>query len=398
MSGPLDGIRLIDLTTMISGPLATMVLADQGADVIKIESPVTGDLNRFVSTARNGMPASFLNNNRNKRSLVINLKDPRGKETLIELVKKADVLVQNFRPSVVGRLGIGYDDVRRANPKIIYVSISGFGTKGPYASKPVYDPLIQAVSGLASIQGGSDSARPRLVRTIVPDKLTGHVCAQAVTAALFSRERTGNGQHIELNMLDTLVSFLWSSDMGGRTFIGDEVQVDKAQSYIDLIYKTKDGHISVAVNTDKEWKGLCAALKKPEWLKDERFFSASKRHENINARLQLTQNELEKDTSNYWLSRLEAADVGCAPVLTRGEMIEHPQIQANQIIIELDHPVAGRIRQALPAAKFSGTPTEIRRGAPAYGEHSREILQELGYSNHRIDTMAADGILVVNDK
>ena len=394
MSGPLHGVRVLDLTSMISGPLTTMLLADQGADVIKIENPRGGDLNRHVSTARNGMPASFLNNNRNKRSLVIDLKDERGVRALKALARTADVLVQNFRPGVVERLGIGPDELRGEAPGLVYVSIFGFGDRGPYARKPVYDPLIQAVSGLASVQGGSDSARPRLVRTIVPDKLTGYACAQAVTAALYHKARTGEGQAITLNMLDAVIAFLWSSDMGGRTLVGDEVPVETAQSWIDLIYETRDGYISVAVNTDREWAGLCRALGRPELIRDPRFETPRLRHRNIDERLSLTQEMLSRGTSAEWLARLEAEDVGCAPVLTRAEMIAHPQVAANGTVIESDHPVAGRVRQARPAARFSRAPFEIRHGAPGFGEHSVEVLREAGLGGEEIAAMVADGVVV----
>ena len=396
MAGPLHGIRVVDLTTMISGPLGTMLLGDQGAEVIKVESPAAGDFNRKVPTVRNKFAASFLNNNRNKRSLVLNLKDERGLAVLKKLAASADVFVQNFRPGVAERLGVGEAAIREVAPEIIYVSISGFGEAGPYAGKPVYDPLVQAVSGLASLQGGADTDRPRLVRTIVPDKLTGYVCAQAVTAALVSRFKTGEGQHIRLNMLDSVIAFLWASDMGGRTFVGDEVPVEQAQSYIDLIYQTQDGYISVAVNSDKEWRGLCEALERPDLLDDPRFRTTTLRHENINQRLEVTQEVLRDNTSAYWLERLEAADVGCAPVLTRGAMIEHPQVVANDTIVEYEHHLAGRLRQTRPAARFSRTPTEIRYGAPGFGEHSASILAELGVDESEIDALTEAGIVVTN--
>ena len=393
MQGPLDGIRIIDLTTMISGPTTTMLLADQGADVIKVENPRGGDHTRGVSTSRGGFAASFLNNNRNKRSVALNLKDPRGVDALKQLTRDADVLVQNFRPGVVDRLGVGETAMRAVSPTLIYVSISGFGETGPYAQKPVYDPLVQALSGLTTVQAGSDEERPRLVRTIVPDKLTGYAAAQAITAALFSRTRTGKGQHIKLSMLDTVVAFLWGSDMGGHTFVGDELRSETAQSFIDLIYQTSDGHISVAVQSNKEWAGLCRAFEKPQWLADERFKNAALRHENIDERLTLTQEVLQTRESADWLARLEAEDVPCAPVLTRREAIRHPQLLANDSVVEIDHPQAGRLRQSRPAPRFSETPTAFRHPAPPLGQHTEEVLLETGLLSKDIRKLADDGVV-----
>jgi len=396
MTGPLSGYKIIDLTSMVSGPLATMILADQGAEVLKIENPNGGDYTRGVSSRNGGFSASFLNNNRNKKSIAINLKDAAGVKLLLELVKEADVFVQNFRPGVVDRMGIGEATIRAIVPEIIYVSISGFGHKGPYANKPVYDPLVQALSGLSSIQGGSDDVRPRLVRTILPDKLTGFTAAQAITAGLLSRERSGVGQHVQLSMLDSVVSFLWASDMSGQTFIGQEIAQEKAQSFIDLIYETKDGYISVAVQSDKEWLGLTRALEKLEWLDDERFTTSALRHKNIDERLRLTQKVLLGKTAVEWLQRLEAEDVPCAPVLHRSEVINHPQITANEVLVENEHPEAGRLRQARGAALFSKTPPTQRYGAPLLGQHTLDELKKIGLSDAELEQYITDGIVAVS--
>lgn len=393
MPGALDGFRIIDLTSVISGPVATMVLGDQGADVVKVEMPGIGDHTRGMSNRRGGMSASFVNNNRNKRSITLNLKDPRGIEALKKLVVGADVFIQNFRPGVVERMGLGEEAIRAIVPDIIYVSISGFGETGPYSGKPVYDPLVQAISGLTTIQAGSDQERPRLVRTIVPDKLTGITTAQAVTAALLSRVRTGEGQHVRVSMLDSVVAFLWNSDMGSQTFVGHEIPQAEAASFIDLIYATTDGHISVAVQTDRQWEALTRAFDKPEWLEDERFKTNTKRHHNINDRLELTQEVLATNTSEHWLARLEACDVPCAPVLRRNDVSAHPQIQANGTVIEYEHESAGRLRQARPAARFSGTPAEVRTGAPSLGADTAAILGEVGYGAEYLATLKDDGII-----
>ncbi len=378
MPGPLDGYRIIDLTSMISGPFATMMLGDQGADVIKVEIPGRGDHVRAGGNRSGGLPASFLNNNRNKRSVTVDLKDERGREVLKRLATGADVFIQNFRPGVVDRMGIDEDAIRAVAPDIVYVSISGFGEAGPYAGKPTYDPIIQAVSGLASVQGGSDQQRPRLVRTILPDKLTAVTAAQAITAALLARERTGKGQHVRLSMLDAVLAFLWSSDMGGQTYVGKAVSQQRAASFIDLIYETTDGHMSVAVMSDREWAGLCRALERPEWLDDERFKTPALRDRNIDERLSLTQSVLKTRPTAEWLTRLEEAGVPCAPVLTRNELLEHPQIRASDVLVETDHPDAGRLRQARAAARFSETPTSIRHGAPQLGAQTDDVLAEAG--------------------
>lgn len=381
MPGPLAGVRILDLTAVISGPSATMLLADQGADVIKVENPAAGDLTRYVSTSRGGFTAAFVNNNRNKRSLGLNLKDPKAVEALKAVAKTCDVVVQNFRPGVVDRLGVGETAMREVKPDIIYVSISGFGENGPYAQKPVYDPLVQALSGLTTVQAGNDEDRPRLIRTIVPDKLTGMAAAQAITAALLHHAKTGEGQHVKVNMLDTILAFLWGSDMGGHTFVGDELPRETAQSFIDLVYETQTGFITVAVNNDKQWRNLIRAFDKPDWLEDPRFATPQARSENINIRLGLIQEVLLTNTAEHWLAHLDANDVPCAPVLTRREAIRHPQVEANETVIYSEHPEAGRLRQSRPAATFSETPTGIRMTAPSMAQHNAEILREAGLSD-----------------
>ena len=391
MAGALDGVRVIDLTTMISGPLGTMVLADQGADVVKVEAPGGGDYARHVATRRGGFSAAFVNNNRNKRSVVLDIKQLAGLEALKRLVAGADVVVQNFRPGVADRIGIGENALRAVNPSLVYVSIAGFGFEGPYAAKPVFDPLIQALSGLTTVQAGSDQERPKLVRTILPDKLTAIQASQAITAALFARERTGEGQHVRLSMLDTIVSFLWSSDMGGHTFVGDETGSETAQSFIDLVYETADGYVTVAVMQDKHWIGLSRALERPDFLADERFATPELREVHKDARTRLTQQALTRFTTKEVLARLEAEDVPCAPVLSRADMRTHPQVIANGVVIETEHEQAGRLRQTRPAAIFSRTPSEIRYGAPVYGGHTREVLAEAGLSADEIARLEMSG-------
>ena len=391
MTGPLNGIRIIDLTAMVSGPLATMMLADQGAEVIKVENPSGGDFTRSAANRQGNVSASFLNNNRNKKSVALNLKEPAGREALLTLVATADVFVQNFRPGVIDRMGLGEDELRKVAPNLVMVSISGFGDAGPFAQRPVYDPLVQALSGLATVQAGTDERRPQLVRTILPDKLTGVAAAQAITAALFARERSGEGQHVRLSMLDAIIAFLWSSDMGSQTFVQGELPQQAAASFQDLIYQTTTGCITIAVQNDREWQALIRAVNRPEWAEDPRFLTAELRQENIDARLDLIQSVIKSDSAEQWLARLEQELVPCAPVLTRTEVLNHPQVQANELLVEYNHPQAGHIRQTRAPARFSASPTQPLQGAPALGQDTAALLAACGYSADDIQTLVDSG-------
>jgi crotonobetainyl-CoA:carnitine CoA-transferase CaiB-like acyl-CoA transferase len=391
--GPLVGHRVLDLSTMLAGPWCADILGDQGADVIKIEVPDKGDHVRSLRNRSGGLASMFANINRSKRSVELNLKDDAGRRVFLEMVGGADVVIQNFRPGVADRLGIGYECARAANPGIVYLSLSGFGERGPYAQKRVYDPVVQALSGLTTIQAGSDDERPRLIRTVLPDKLTAVTAAQAVTAALVARESTGVGQHVRLSMLDSVISFLWASDMGGQTWVDKPTSAQAAASFRDLIYETKDGFITVSVMSDAEWQALCQALDRPEWLDDARFSTPSGRDEYVNERLEMTQEALMERTAAEWLEILDRHDVPAAPALTRTQLIEHPQIVASETVIETQHPVAGRIRQARAAARFEGTPVPPPRGAPLLGEHTDELLAELGYDAEAIDQLRDSGAI-----
>ena len=393
MSGPLTGYRVIDFTNVIAGPYATMILADQGADVIKIEAPQRPDHTRHAGPGSTGLTAAFVNNNRNKRSVSIDVKADSGRDALKRLVATADVFIQNFRPGVVERLGIDEDALRAIKPDLIYVSMSGWGENGPLSHKPVYDPIIQALSGLATVQAGSDQDRPRLIRTILPDKLTGVTAAQAVAAALAGRAKTGEGQHIKVSMLDSIIAFLWSSDMGGQTFVGKEISAQRAATFIDLIYQTKTDYITVSTMTNAQWEAFCRTAGREHLLEDERFKTPALRDKNADERLRLIQDALLERPAAEWLQTLDDAGVPCAPVLTRRQMIDHPQVVASGIVVEHDHPHAGPLRQARPAARFEGTPTSIRNGAPLLGEHTYEVLREVGYRDAEIDEMVVSKTL-----
>jgi crotonobetainyl-CoA:carnitine CoA-transferase CaiB-like acyl-CoA transferase len=391
-TGPLDGVRVLDLTSMISGPVATMMLADQGADVIKVE-PLSGDLVRQMGPNRGGLTATFISSNRSKRSLAIDLKVREGMALLERLIPTADVFVQNFRPGAIDRMGLSEARVRELRADVVYVSISGFGESGPYAHKRVYDPVIQALSGLAAIQADRDTGRPKMIRTIIPDKTTAVTAAQAITAALFARERTGRGQHVKLAMLDTMVAYLWPEGMTGLTFMGKEVKAARAQIAQDLIFATQDGFITAGVVSDDEWRGLCRALEREAWLADERFSTPTGRLVHVVERLAMTAEVLRTRTSAEWLARLDRENVPCAPVLDREQVIAQEQVRVNEVIEELEHPLAGRYRQPRPAARFSETPARIRSHAPLLGEHSAEIAREAGISPAEIEALFAGKIL-----
>lgn len=393
MPGPLEGVRVVDVTTMISGPVATRILGDQGADVIKVEAPKIGDLVRHMGASKNGMTSTFATSNRNKRSIVIDLKKDEGRAVLLDIVKSADVFVQNFRPGAVERMGIGEDVLRKVKPDLIYVSISGFGETGPYAHKRVYDPVVQALSGLAAIQADRATGRPRMMRLIVPDKLTAITAAQAITAALYGRTRTGEGQHLRLAMLDATVEFHWPEGMAGHTWIGKGVSTPGARYAQDLVFETADGFITAGAVSDVEWQGLCRAIDRLDWLEDERFATAAGRVANAGERLTMLQDVLRANTSAYWLERFEAEDVPCAPVLDRQGLVEHPQIIENELVVESEHPVGGPMREARPAARFDGEKTAIRLPAPSLGEHTDEILAEAGVDATTITRLREGGVV-----
>jgi crotonobetainyl-CoA:carnitine CoA-transferase CaiB-like acyl-CoA transferase len=384
MSGPLEGIRVIDLTTVISGPVCTMLLADQGADVIKVEPP-TGDIAR--RTAGDGeFTAMFVSSNRGKRSIALDLKQPAALEAVRRLISGADVLVQNFRPGTMERLGLDEPAMRALNPGLVYVSISGVGETGPYVKKRVYDPVIQSLSGFADVQADQDTGRPRMIRTIVADKTTAVHAAQAVCAALVARGRTGEGQHIRLSMLDTMIAFLWPEAMTQYTVVGKENAPTPAPRP-DLIFKTLDGYITVGSLSDSEWRGLCNVIERPEWIEDPRFRTPSARSMNAAERLTLVGEILAGGHSQDWLDRLDAADVPCAPVLRRAEVIDNIQVINNALIELMEQPSMGTVRQPRPAARFDRTPARIGGPAPRIGEHTAAILAEAGYSTTEIDEM-----------
>jgi crotonobetainyl-CoA:carnitine CoA-transferase CaiB-like acyl-CoA transferase len=392
MPGPLSGVRVLDLTGVVSGPFATMFLADQGADVIKIE-PIGGDITRRsrASIDKNGeFSALFISSNRGKRSLSIDVKSEAGREVLAKLVAQADVLVQNFRPGTMERLGLGADQLRQRHPRLIYVSISGVGETGPYVKKRVYDPIIQGLSGFADIQSQPVTNRPQMIRTIVCDKTTAVMTAQAVAAALYAREKTGKGDHIKVAMLDVMISYLWPEGMSQYTVVGAEAAAGDPNDRPDLVFKTADGYITAGTISDSEWQGFCKATRDPELANDPRFATPGARSVNATARINKMQEYIAQHSTAEWLERLDAADVPCAPILRRGEIIHNEQVVARGIITEFDQPTVGRVRQPKPAARFELNESAIGGPAPRIGEHSREVLAQLGYDERSIDKMVSD--------
>jgi crotonobetainyl-CoA:carnitine CoA-transferase CaiB-like acyl-CoA transferase len=396
MSGPLSGVTVLDISTVVSGPLATMHLADQGANVIKVEPP-GGDINRRSrqKVSENGQfSALFISTNRGKRSIALDLKNPKGMEVFRKLLLKADVLVQNFRPGITEKLGIGPEDVRKINPRTIYVSISGVGDDGPYVRKRIYDPMIQALSGLADIQSDQTTQRPQMIRTILADKTTSIFAAQAITAALYAREKTGLGQHIRLSLLGTMLSFLWPEAMMQYTVVGREKTAAATNTGPDLVFETRDGFMTVGTISNVEWQGFCDAVERPELKEDARFATAELRNLNSTERINLMAAILKEGGRDEWLRRLDAADVPCAPVLRRNEIIENAQVLAMNLIAKLHQPSVGEVRQPQPAACFADTPAGIRGPAPGIGEHTRDIMKELGLAESDIEALIASGAAV----
>ena len=390
--GPLSGIKVIDLTAMVSGPVCTMMLGDQGADVIKIE-PLSGELMRSVGTSNNGMTTSFLCSNRSKRSLTLNLKDKKGIDILKQLLVSADVIVQNFRPGTMKRMRLDYEEVIKINKNIIYTSISGFGEKGPYSKQRVYDPVIQALSGLADIQRDQESNFPKMVRTIIPDKTTGMAAAQAISSALFYRERYNKGQHIKLAMLDVMIAYLWPEGSSSLSFVGKEGDPATGQMGLDLVFKTNDNKfITAGAVTDKEWLGMCTAFNRKDLLTDKRFNTPRGRFDNKTERRLIIAEEVKKHNAKDLLKKLDENEVPSAPILNRTELLDNEQIIENEIIEFHTSNIFGKIRSPRPAPIYSDSPINGAQLAPLLGENSKEILKEINYSNEDIEKLIQNKI------
>ncbi len=389
---PLQGIRIIDATAHASGPIATMMLADQGADVIRLE-PLSGDPSRHVGGMRGGLSAYTAYLNRNKRSMALDLKNDTLRPLLYKLIETADVFVQNSRPGAMDRCGLGFADLHRINPTLIYVSISGFGATGPGAKQRVYDPVVQCVSGFTAAQ--STAGVPALIKTVVSDKVTGMTAAQAITAALFARERgTIQGHHVELSMLDASLAFLWPEIYWNHSFVGEE-GFEPKPLITDLyrLLRTADGYATMIIIGDAEFKGACRACGLDSLLGDPRFKTLTDRFTHYSAMF----TEFEKVASSLnteeLLARLDQEDVPCAKANSLDEVLADPRVVHLKSVVEYDHPQGGRMRQPRAPAIFAGTHCEVRLPSPGLGQHTAEILQSIGCSGDEIAKLKHAGAI-----
>jgi len=389
-TGPLAPYRVVDLTMNMSGPLATMVLADQGADVVKVEPP-GGDVIRRVGTGRGGTSAYFANLNRNKRSIVVDLSGERGRDVVRRLSDGADVFVQNFRLGVIERLGLGAEELCRSNPRLVHASITGFGRSGPLVEAPAYDHVVQALSGIAARQADPRGGAPDLVRHGLVDKATAYTTAEAIVTALLCRERTGQGAVIEVSMLDVALNFLWPDGMMNHTCLDDVPQVPAVAGSFRLT-PTADGHVSLVSLTDEQWRGLLAAAGLEE---DERTSTVEGRMMHGGETMRAVKARLAEMPTAEVVARMAERQVPCAPVVGLADLRAEPQVVAAGVLEELAHPVLGRILQPRPAARMPGVAegSWSPRPAPAAGEHTEEVLGEAGFTGAEIAELQGAGVI-----
>jgi len=390
MRGPMHGIRIVDLTIALSGPYAIGILADQGAEVIKVEPPGLGDIGRWVGVAFGGVSAMAQMVNRGKRSLAVNLRSEEGREIVRTLARRADVFAQNFRPGVIERLGLGYAELARENPRLIYLSISGFGADGPYAHKSAYDPVVQAYGGLAAVQAGRDGD-PQLIRHTAADKITALTASQALSAALFARERGAGGQHLEVTMLESVVQFVWADAAGNEVLLNGDGSQPSSFSRDQKLWKTKDGWIIAAPTSDKDVAAICKGLGVDGWDDPSvRTIVARRQHpELFVALLRRVTDRVATMTSAEALAGMEREGAPCGEVLGPERLHLDPQVRARGILEESVHPVAGPMRQPRPAPRFAVTPAHVGAPAPTIGQHTDEILAELGLGARTAELRAA---------
>lgn len=392
--GPLAGVKVLDLTSVVLGPLATQILGDLGAEVIKVETP-DGDLMRFNGTSRQvGMSSIFLAINRNKRSLALDLKQAEGRDVFLRLVADVDVLVHNMRIPALERLGLGYDKIRSLNPDIIYCAATGFGQDGPHRSKPAFDDIVQAACGIASLLGEVNGA-PDYVPTLLADKTAGLLLANAVLAALFHLARTGEGQYVEVPMLESLVEFTLTEHMGGMAF---QPALGKA-GYGRIVsggrkpQRTEDGYVAILPYGPTHWRSLFLELGRSDLLTKYTLTSRA----DVNAVVRDLYRELGEitpfKTTACWVATCEALDIPVTPIYGIDDLPEHPHLKAVGMFQTREHPTEGTIRMVRPATRFATTPAGIRTLAPGLGQHSAEVLLEAGFSACEVEKLARDGVI-----
>lgn len=391
---PLEGVRIVDLSIALTGPYAVALLADQGADVIKIERPGFGDIGRYVGVSVNGMSALYQMCNRGKRGIAVDAHTDEGREIVHQLAAGADVVVQNFRPGVVERLGIGPDDLLAVNDRLIYVSLTGFGPFGPYAHKGAYDTVIQAYGGFAANQADAESGEPRFLNQTAADKVTALYAAQAITAALFARERGGGGCHVQLAMLDAVVSFLWA-DAAGNEVLQDS---DRSQpsSFVQNFrpFRFRDGWGICTPTSDANFAGMCRALG-VDGYDDPRVATIVQRMANRELSGQIMQHcyaAASEMTTAEAIGRLEAEQVPCGVVIAPDELAADPHARAIELLVDSESPVVGRLRQPRHPTQFGAVRPALGGPAPTLGQDTVEVLGELGYGD-RVDTLRAGGVI-----
>lgn len=393
-TGPLRGIRILDLTAVVLGPFATQTLGDWGAEVIKVEPPA-GDLVRASGVGKHrGMASVFLGVNRNKRSLCLDLKTPDGAAVLRRLIGRVDALVTNVRPAGMARLGFGWGACAALNPRLVYAVATGFGQDGPHRARPAFDEVIQAASGLAAVVGGED-APPAFVPSLVADKITGMALLSALLAALLHRERTGEGQLVEVPMLETLAAFVGVEHLGGMTFDPPAGPPGYERLRQRKPVATADGHITLLPYTGAHWRAFFAAAGRPELVEALGTDDAATRNANIGAVYAAVAEVARGRTTAEWLALCEALDIPATAFSRLEDLPSHPHLAAVDMFPITEHPTEGRLRQPRPPTRFAATPASVRRHAPRLGEQTAEILGELGYGADAVREMAARGVVVL---
>jgi crotonobetainyl-CoA:carnitine CoA-transferase CaiB-like acyl-CoA transferase len=392
--GPLDGIRVVDMTTVLMGPYAAQILADYGADVIKVEPP-EGDIVRHAGPMRNPrMGPMFFQANRNKRSVVIDIKTPGGRDVLRRLCRRADVFICNVRPAALARLGLHMEDIRAGNPRLVHLSLIGYGRGGPYSGRPAYDDLIQGLAAIpATIRQQAGKGEPRYAPLTMVDHVVGLNAAHVILAALMERERSGKGQTIELPRFETMAQFVLSDHFGGRAF---EPPIGPP-GYNRLLapdrrpYATRDGHICILVYTDRHWEAFFDIIGKPEQFHDDRFRSAAARSRYFAEAYALMAEVLATRTTAEWLSTFQEADIPAVPMHDLDALIDDPHLAAVGFFHTLDHPTEGRIRVVGIPSRWSRSRLAVTRHPPGLGEHTAEVLREIGLGDAAIRRLAAAG-------